>query len=73
MKVEARAFKISSHSGKLSKTYVEELSRHQEDADKKMFLAAHSLFELGFVKVKIITIDTDVAVLAICSRCTKLS
>ena len=62
VKVEARAFKISSHSGKLSKTYVEELSRHQEEADRKMFLAARFLFELGFVKVNIITIDTDVAV-----------
>ena len=65
VKVEARAFKISSHSGKLSKTYIEELSRHQEEAGKKMFLAAHFLFELGFVKVNIIAIDTDVAVLAI--------
>ena len=30
-----------------------------------MFLAAHFLFELGFVKVNIIAIYTDVAVLAI--------
>ena len=31
-----------------------------------MFLAARFAFKLGFIKVNIITIDTDVAVLAIC-------
>ena len=63
--VEDRAFNISSHMGQLSKTYVEELSSHQEEADAKMFLAARFAFELGFVKVNIQTIDIDVAVLAI--------
>ena len=45
--------------------YVVELSSHQKKANIKMFLAARFAFELGFVKVNIITIDTDVAVLAI--------
>ena len=63
--LESRAYRISSHRGQLSKTFVEELSSHQEEADTKMFLAARFAFKLGFIKVNIITIDTDVAVLAI--------
>ena len=42
--LEDRAFKISSHRGQLSKAYVEELSSHQEEADTKMFMAAHFVF-----------------------------
>ena len=38
---------------------------NQEEADTKVFLAVRFSFELGFVKVSIITIDTDVAVLTI--------
>ena len=42
-----------------------ELSSQQEESDTKMFLAARYAFELGFERVNIISIDTDVAVLAV--------
>ena len=41
------------------------LTGQQEEADTKMFLAAQFAFELGFERVNVITIDTDVVVLAI--------
>ena len=63
--LEDEAHRISSNRGQLSKTYVEALSSQQEEADTKMFLAAQLAYDLGFAKVNIITIDTDVAILAI--------
>ena len=60
-----KAFCISAHCNQLSQTDVDSLSSQQEEADTKMFLAAQFAFELGFERVNIITIDTDVVVLAI--------
>ena len=44
------------------------LRSYQGEANTKMFLAAQFAIKFGLVKVNIITIDTDVAVLAIYYR-----
>ena len=57
---EEKAFCITSTQGKLSK-----LSSQQEEADTKMFLSAAYAVHLGFDTVRIVTVDTDVAILTL--------
>ena len=49
----------------VQKVVVPELQSEQEEADTKMFLSAQFASTLGFQSVKIITIDSDVAILAL--------
>ena len=39
------------------------ISSEQEEADTKVFLCAQFAFDIGFERVNIVTVDTDVAIL----------
>ena len=63
--VEEKGFCISSNSNKLSLALCNRLSSEQEEADTKVFLCAKFAFDIGFERVNIVTVDTDVAILGI--------
>ena len=63
--IEENAYCITSNRGVLRISEVSDLQSHQEEADTKMFLCASYASILGFERVKIITVDTDVAILAL--------
>ena len=62
---EDKAYCITASRGLVSKTPVPDLSCQQEEADTKMFLCSQYAAHLGFDSVKIITVDSDVAILAL--------
>ena len=63
--VEGKGFCISPNSNKLSLALCNRLSSEQEEADTKVFLCAKFAFDIGFERVNIVTVDTDVAILGI--------
>ena len=63
--IEENTYCITSNRGVLRISEVSDLQSHQEEADTKMFLCASYASILGFERVKIITVDTDVAILAL--------
>ena len=63
--LEDKAYCISSTSNVLSNLPLTTLSSQKEEADTKMFRCAQFEFHRGFERVNIITIDTDVAIIAI--------
>ena len=63
--VEENAFCVSSNSSKLSMMLCNRLSSEQEEADTKVFLCAKFAFDIGFERVNIVTVDTDVVILGI--------
>ena len=65
MTYEAKAFCVRTIGMQVQKVVVPELQSEQEEADTKMFLSAQFASTLGFQSVKIITIDSDVAILAL--------
>ena len=62
---EEKAFCVSSNSSKLSMVLCNRLSSVQEEADTKVFLCAKFAFDIGFERVNIVTVETDVAILGI--------
>ena len=56
---------ITSNRGNILKANEDALYSQQEKADNNIFLATQFAFDLGFERVNIITIDTDVALLAL--------
>jgi len=62
--VENKAFCITANNGIIRKKIIQQLESEQEEADTKMFLCALYAEDLGFGSVKIITVDSDVAILA---------
>ena len=65
MTYEAKAFCIRTIGMQVQKVVVPELQSEQEEAFTKMFLCAQFASTLGFQSVKIITVDSDVAILAL--------
>ena len=65
MTCENKAFHITSSRGLILSRHEPELTSIQEEAHTKMFLCAFFASSLGFTTVEIITVDTDVLVLAI--------
>ena len=63
--IEDKAYCISTFQGRMRAVPVEELHCKQEEADTKMLLCASFASTLGVENIKIITVDTDVLVLAI--------
>ena len=63
--VEESGYRLTSTNGKLDTKLVHELQSMQEEADTKMFLCALIAHEKGFSGIKIVTVDTDVLVLAL--------
>ena len=61
--VEDKVFCISSNGSNLSTVLCNRLSSEQEEADAKVFLCAQCAFDIGFGRVSIVTVDTDVAIL----------
>ena len=61
--VEDKVFCISSNGNKLSMVLCNRLSSEQEEADTKVVLCAQFVFDIGFERVNIVTVDTDVAIL----------
>ena len=66
--VEDKAFCISSNGSKLSMVLCNRLSNEQEETDTKVFLCAQVAFDIGFERVNIVTVDTDVAILGMYFR-----
>ena len=62
--VEDKSFCISFNGNKLSMVLCNRISSEQEEADTKVFLCAQFDFDIGFERVNIVTVDTDVAILA---------
>ena len=60
-----KAYCITSRRGLLTISSVPELESKQEEADTKMFLCASFAASLGFESTTIITVDSDVAILAL--------
>ena len=60
-----KACSISSTNNILKLKPVLELQSSQEEADTKMFLCASFAADLGFFSVKIVTVDSDVAILSL--------
>ena len=61
-----RAYSISlSSTNKIKKKAVPELSSQHEEADTKIFLCAKHATRCGFQNIKIVTVDSDVAVLSV--------
>ena len=60
---EDKVFCISSNGNNLSMVLCNRLSSEQEEADTKVFLCAQFAFDIGFGRVSIVTVDTDVAIL----------
>ena len=65
MTYEAEAFCIRTIRMQVQKVVVPELQSEQEEANTKMYLCAQFSSTLGFQSVKIITVDSDVAILAL--------
>ena len=63
--IEDKAYCITSKDSNVSINAVPELSSKQEEADTKIFLCAKFATTFGFQAIKIITVDSDVAILAI--------
>ena len=63
--IEDQAFSISCSNNSISKVPVRALSSQQEEADTKIFLCAQFAFQLGFERVNVVTIDTDVVLPAV--------
>ena len=63
--IQDQTFGISCSNNSISKVPVRALSSQQEEADTKIFLCAQFAFQLGFERVNVATIDTDVVVLAV--------
>ena len=63
--IQDQAFCISCSNNSISKVPVRALSSREEEADTKNFLCAQFTFQLGFEQVNVVTIDTDVVVLAV--------
>ena len=61
--VEDKAFCISSNGNKLPMVLCNSISSEQEEAETKVFLCAQFSFDIGFERVNIVTVDTDVAIL----------
>ena len=61
--VEDKVFCISSNGNILSMVLCNRLSSKQEEADAKVFSCAQFAFDIGFGRVSIVTVDTDVAML----------
>ena len=61
--VEDKAFCISSNGSELSMVLCNRLTNEQEETDTKVFLCAQFAFDIGFERVNIVTVDTDVAIL----------
>lgn len=62
---ESDAYCIRANQLNLEITDVQELKSFQEEADTKMFLCAQYASNLDYPSVKIVTVDTDVAVLSL--------
>ena len=62
---EAEAFCIRTIGMQVQKVVVPELLSEPEEADTKMFLCAQFASTLDFQSVKIITVDSDLAILAL--------
>ena len=58
--IQDQTFCISCSNNSISKVPVRALSSQQEEADTKIFLCAQFAFQLGFERVNVATIDTDV-------------
>ena len=65
MTYEAKVFCIRTIGMQVQKVVVPELQLEQEKADTKMFLCAQFASTLGFQSLKIIIVDSDVAILAL--------
>ena len=65
MAYAAKVFYIRTIVMQVQKVVVLELQSEQEEADTKMFLYAQFASTLGFQPVKIITVDSDAAILAL--------
>ena len=63
--IEYQAFCIPCSNNLISKVPVRALSSQQEEAHTKISLCAHFAFQLGFERVNVVTIDTDVVVIAV--------
>ena len=63
---EAKSFCIRTIEMQVQKIVGPELQSEQEEADTKMYLCAQFASTLGFQSVKIVTVDSDVAILALC-------
>ena len=63
--VKNKAHCIKVIRGVLRSNPALELESEQEEADTKMFLCAVHAESMGFDKVKIVTVDSDVAILCI--------
>ena len=63
--IQDQPFCISCSNNAISKVSVRALSSQQEEADTKIFLCAQFTFQLGFERVHVVTIDTEVVVLAV--------
>ena len=60
-----KAYCLTSNGSNIRKVDVPELQSSQEEADTKMFLCTQFAATLGFEQVKIVTVDSDVAILAL--------
>ena len=58
-----KAFSISSNGNNLSMVLYNRISSEQEEADTNVFLCAQFAFDIGFERVNIVKVDTDVAIL----------
>ena len=63
--LEAKAYSIKVFRGSMKIDPVPELESQQEEADTKMFLCAAHASSWRFESVKIVTVDSDVAILSI--------
>ena len=61
--IEDKVFCKSYNGNKLSMVLCNRISSEQEEADTKVFLCAQFAFDIGFERVNIVTVDTDVAIL----------
>ena len=57
--------KITSDGSSLFSSEVDELASNQEEADTKMFLCMKFAFTYGFESTCIVTVDSDVGILAL--------
>ena len=65
MTYDAKAFCIRTIGMQVQKVVAPDTQSKQEEADTKIFLCAQFASTLGFQSVKIITVDSDVAILAL--------
>ena len=59
------AFQITSNGNNLTCLPEPSLESNQEEADTKVFLCATFAAELGYQKVRIVTVDSDIGILAL--------